>query len=382
MENNRKYVKVELTEYGYEIYAVNEGLTTKIAPKNKRIMKKVLDGHLSFRSGTNKIIYTDYDAIMEEYYQARENARLAEIKRVKKVNREKSKKIIAGILMVLTLTAGALGINSIMNSGEDIYLDDEPEITTEYKAPLTSGAYEESFGYQTGTSVPSTSQRPETSIVTPDYQGNIDEFGYEFSKPNDKEALMNSQRYMETFKKYEKMYGVDANLLCAIGAQESSGIHKSQSANGGYATGIMGIEYIWADADIFVYNFEKKAYETIKVDYSKIGDLDYNVKVGAAIFQSYFYNTLKNVEDIPETNYMVYTLQKYNFGPGNMWKLLNYGENWIENRGMINAGDKYYFEHVLSRFDNGTVISVRLPDGSYYNTELTNLSLEKQHSRN
>ena len=188
---------------------------------------------------------------------------------------------------------------------------------------------------------------------------------------------------MEIYQKYEKMYGVDANLLCAIGAQESSGVHRSQSANGGHSKGIMGIENIWADASIRVFNFETNKYETITVDYSKVGELDYNIKIGAAIFQNYFYNTLKNAADIDvkETDYLPFTLQKYNMGLGNMWEVLSYEGNWMDNREKIGRGDKYYIEHVLSRLDNETVIKLRLTDGSYYSTKITNLSMVKHHSR-
>ena len=69
-------------------------------------------------------------------------------------------------------------------------------------------------------------------------------------------------------------------------------------------------------------------------------------------------------------------------GPGNMWKVLGYDGHWTDNRDMIDVGDMYYFEHVLSRFDNGTTIKLRLVDGSYYITEITNLLLEKHISRN
>ena len=158
-------------------------------------------------------------------------------------------------------------------------------------------------------------------------------------------------------------------------------MHHSESINGGYATGIMGIENIWDGADLRVFNFETNSYETIKIDYSKIGDLDYNIKIGAAIFQNYFYGTLNNVTSIPEEELLVYTLQKYNMGPGNMSKILKLGPNWMDNREVASGGDKLYFEHVLSRLDNDTTLKIKLTDGSYYEVSITNKALENNYSR-
>ena len=72
---------------------------------------------------------------------------------------------------------------------------------------------------------------------------------------------------------------------------------------------------------------------------------------------------------------LVFTLQKYNMGPGNMSKILKLGNNWIDNREMIKAGDNNYFEHVLTRLDNNTPIKVRLADGTYHTTNIVNKSL-------
>lgn len=345
--NNKKCIKVKRTDYGYEIYEVTGEEERRLNPKAKIIMHKILEDFLCHPIDKDTRVYYAYDLIMQEFKQA------WELSRPKKVNRNKSKQIIAGFLILITLTGTIIALANGKNQDETSSLNPDQAITVVTPKP--------SYGYS------------EETITH--------EFYYEFAKPNDREALINSQDYMKIYQKYEKMYGVDADLLCAIGAQESYGRHYSYSLNNGHATGIMGIENIWADANIKVFNFEKNAYETITVDYSKIGELEYNIKIGAAIFQNYFYNTLNNIDSIPDTNYMAYTLQKYNMGLGNMWKILSYGDNWMDNRGMIDAGDEYYIEHVLSRLDNGTVIKLRLPDGSYYNTKITNLSLEKHRSR-
>ena len=345
-----KYIKVEITDYGYEIYEVNGEIIRRFKPQYKIIMRKVLKEFDCLKQPDNTLIYYDYDLIMVKYQKEKQ------LSQPKKVNRKKSKQIIAGFLIVATILGG---IHTIKNITEE----ESPSMKTEQSQTNPTWTSNSNNQY--------------------DEQENINEFCYEFATPNDKEALINSQNYMEIYKKYEKMYGVDADLLCAIGAQESSGIHYGDSANNSPSKGIMGIEYIWADAKIRVFNFEKNQYETITVDYSRIGDLDYNIKIGAAIFQNYFYNTLKNADDIDvkETDYLPFTLQKYNMGLGNMWKVLSYEGNWMDNREKIKQGDKYYIEHVLSRFDNETVIKLRLTDGSYYSTKITNLSMVKHHSR-
>ena len=387
---NKKYIQLENTDYGYEIYIVNGNKTTKLRKQQKMIMYKTIRKFRCIKQDNN-LIYPNYHWIMLHFTKEKIKSK------PKKVNRQKSKQIISGVLIAATIITGTRLLDDRQKDVETPSITiEQPETTTpiifgndiiigepintaptppEYTAPTI---------HEFVTNQNDTNTMPEQSTEEQDIQPSleyINDFCYEFEKPNDKEALINAQNYMELFYKYEKIYGVDAKLLCAIGAQESSGIHYRESKNGGYATGIMGIEYVWANEKLRVFNFEANAYETIVVDYSRIGELEYNIKIGAAIFQNYFYHTLKNSDSVEETDYMVFTLQKYNMGPGNMNKILSCGGSWIDNRDMINAGDKYYFEHVLSRLDNDTIIKIRLIDGSYYNTKLTNTALEKHHSR-
>jgi len=203
--SNKKYIKVsrikiENNDYGYEIYAVNDGKIIRFKQQEKIIMQNVIKNFRCIKKDDNTLIYPNYNLIML-YFQKEKL-----ISKPKKVNRTKSRKIIAGILIGATIISGAYAIDKIV---------DEDKITIEQLLP---------FDFN-------------------NKQDNINEFCYEFEKPNEKEALHNSENYMKLYKKYEKMYGVDAQLLSAIGAQESSGIHYSHSINGGYATGIMGIEY-------------------------------------------------------------------------------------------------------------------------------------------
>lgn len=386
----KRYLILKFTDYGYEIYAITGTKKIKLNKKDKMIMYPLLSNYEYIIKNENTYIFPDYRLITLNFTKEKLKSK------PKKVNRNKSKKIIAGILIILTLISGAMAnkdievlendtLITIEKLLEDIYTE-ENQITyndtaifgeTDSTEPTISFVAEQ----EDEIIIPETTPSFEYEEVESETIEQINEFNYEYENPNDKEALINAQEYMEVFYKYEKIYGVDAKLLCAIGAQESSGVHHKESKNGGYATGIMGIEYIWDGGEIRVFNFEKNCYETIIVDYSRIGELDYNVKIGAAIFQNYFYNTLKKSDTIDENEYLPFTLQKYNMGPGNMNKVLSCNGNWIDNRDMINAGDKHYFEHVLSRLDNGTIIRIRLSDGSYCETKLINTALEKQYTR-
>lgn len=362
MTKDKSYIKLVRTEQGYEIYAINKGQKTKLSKQQKIIMTRVLKKFTPIKKD-NTYIYPNYKLITLNFLKEKL------LSKHKKVNRNKSKNILPGIAFVasavLTLSLFIAKFSQRNKEPQKESSKDPFSIVEVLEEPIPS------------TTIPIETTIPEVIEFAPD----ILKFEYDFETPSDKQAYDNSSTYMDTYLKYEKIYGVDARILCAIGAQESSGIHHEESINGGYAIGVMGIENIWADSDLRVFNFETNSYETIKVDYSKMGDLDYNIKIGAAIFQNYFYGTKRNVTSIPEEEFLAYTLQKYNMGPGNMTKVLKLGPNWMDNREVVNGGDKLYVEHVLSRLDNDTTIKVRLTDGSYYETTITNKALENNYSR-
>lgn len=374
---NKKFIKVECTDYGYDIYAINGNKVVKLGKRQKVMMHRIVRKFRCVKLDNNTFIYPNYNLITLTFM--REKLR----SNPPKVNRRKSIQIISSVLVVPAMLAVlAEGVKD-MNK-DSINLD----VPTTPSSDIIDENYDTNRGDQfvAGDQIFIDNITPDNDIIpepteSPVEMDNINQFYYEFAKPNDKAALNNAQNYMDVFLKYEKMYGVDAKLLCAIGAQESSGVHHEKSINGGYATGLMGIENIWANADLRVFNFETNSYETIKVDYSKIGQLDYNIKIGAAIFQNYFYSTIRNASDsISDSDYLAFTLQKYNMGPGNMGKVLKCGNNWIDNRDVVKGGDKYYFEHVLSRLDNDTVINIRLSNGEFHSTEVANTAF-MQHYR-
>jgi len=400
---SKRYIELKFNNNNdYNIYVVNENKRIKLSNSNMLIMSKIIRKYPHKRINENTIIYPDLMPIMIKFYREQSKHKK------QKVNRNKSKKLLPGVVLTLSLYA----ISKLISNDIDIIPEDNtPKLETELESnninqnessntnqlpikdetikitieeTIETPEYSEQLEIETN-NTPSNEiiNEKEQELLNYTEQTNSNEnyFYYEFDTPSDKAALNNSTNYMETFKKYERIYGVDANLLCAIGAQESAGIHKNYSQNG-HATGLMQIENIWAGATIKAFNFDTNSYETIIVDYSRIGELDYNVKIGAAIFQLNYYETLNRFTNITDkSEQIIFSLQKYNMGPGNMRKVLSFGENWMDNRGMISAGDRYYFEHVLSRLDNYTDITVRLDDGSYQTTTLVNNSLEKHHSK-
>lgn len=405
---SKSYIELKLKDKNdYNIYVINGDKRIKLSNSNMLIMSKIIRKYPHKRINDNTIIYPDLMPIMISFYREKSK------QKKKKVNRKKSKKLLPRVILTLSLYAVIkLVSNDINISPEDDITKLETELeSNDYKIEnsqnnesintnqihlkdssikvtieetITNPEYIEPIETETNINQTiETVNEPSQELVNYTEESNYTEncFYYDFDTPGDKTALNNSSNYMETFKKYERIYGVDAKLLCAIGAQESSGIHREYTQNG-YATGLMGIENIWDGGTIKAFNFDTNSYETITVDYSRIGELDYNVKIGAAIFQNNFYETLNRFTNITDkSEQIIFSLQKYNMGPGNMKKVLSFGENWMDNRGMISAGDRYYFEHVLSRLDNYTDITVRLDDGSYQTTTLVNNSLEKHHSR-
>lgn len=192
------------------------------------------------------------------------------------------------------------------------------------------------------------------------------EFVFEYQDRSDDERVSNAKRHMEVFQIIGARYGIDPNLLVAIMAQESAGIHHDYSQNG-YAIGGMQIENFWFNKKLTAYNFEIQAEETIVVSEEKLKDFWYNVQVACMILQ----NSLEYSNyDIPKA------IQTYNYGVSNMEYL---GDDWIDNRNLINNGDFQYVEHVLSFLPNETTLTMLKPDGSSCSSTINNTISNSHH---
>ena len=105
-KRSRNYFKLVYTEYGYEIYAVENGKSTKLGKKAKIILYEVLRKFSYIKKSENTYIFTKYKLISLYYARALLN------KKFKKVNRGRSKRVIAGFLACVTMLGAAIGIKS------------------------------------------------------------------------------------------------------------------------------------------------------------------------------------------------------------------------------------------------------------------------------
>lgn len=205
-------------------------------------------------------------------------------------------------------------------------------------------------------------------------------FHFEYEERVNKENLRNAKRYEDIFIKYGNRYGVDPNLLMAMAAQENCGKHY-ENLNGKYATGIMQIERsAHLGSTLKAYNFETGKMESVKVTKEAIEDLETNIQIGTIILRN----------NIEANNYnIVLALQSYNFGPGNMAKVINKcceNENltksdvknnytnpeWLNYRNVIHVGDSKYIEHVLSFVPSNTVLTIKDRDGNDHSLRIIN----------
>lgn len=328
--------------------------------------------------------------------------------KAKKCNRNKSKFIARNILRLSILAgAGFLGVNGLetvrnvfagdgLESQYDNGSKDADNKDNGNEDNFSEQDYYEDYAYDDNNNIQAQDDSSDNVELGYEYEYEYSnnneeqvrnlEFNYEFENISDKEALDNAYKYYDYFEIYGSMYGVDPKLLAAIGAQEESGQHFEYSRNGA-AKGLMGIENVWSDHDIKAYNYETGEMEKIIVDYDRVGDdVAYNIKVGAMIFQKNFSTAAKNRGNLFDENELLpYSVQKYNYGQTGASSLLKNGNDWKDNREYVSFGDRYYYEHVLSRLDNGEELVLKAydPDNDKvieYHTVINNYALNKGRS--
>lgn len=331
--------------------------------KNKITNICFLGEDLSFMIGNIRIILKDRDNFIDEehfdfVFEKIKNNRYKVVKQVVKA-------------VMVTALAGAISFTSLLTinaySSKEHVQDIEKEVTTTYYTDLdlenekvndlslletddviTNTTYEE---VPTEESKNDDTQSKENLAVTESLN---------LGSMNDSDKLLFvKENYGDIIEKYSKMYGLDADLICAIATQER-GVHSKEVDEGG-AIGLMQVQVaVWNGAKVRAFNYETGEYETINVTLDNLKDVDFNIKTGCAIFQNYLKQMNGNV---------VAATQTYNMGPGTMKKILsNYSSSsgktideilndtndlsWMDYRNSSYAGDPDYIEHVFRYYAN------------------------------
>ena len=366
MSNNQKnnYIILKYNNNGYNIIIHSDNQTKKLKPSKAKIMRKVLYKYKPYQINEDTYLYHKAYSILLSYEKEL-------IKNKLKVNRQKSANIALSIVLTASLVAGGYSIYDYVtkNSDNNQTSEDENNDLSENLKELIQKLIEKSEINDNLEEVTQIKKAPiKEENIEIDADEYIDAYYYD-ENPGDKEALIQCDKYDDLFLKYERRYGIDAELLKAISAQESSG--KQENTNG-RAFGLAGIEDTRAGDIIYAYNFETGQKETITVDFERAKtDIDYNVAIRAANLNEFF-DVVYNSNLIPKEEILFYTLQRDNMGPKTMQDILKTGEYWIDARKKVPKGDPNYYENVLSRLKNDTVITLRKRDGSYFCTTVTN----------
>lgn len=194
--------------------------------------------------------------------------------------------------------------------------------------------------------------------------------------------------YGDEVNKYAKMYGLDPELVLAIGTLER-GVHSTEVDYDG-GLGLFQIQvagpWSWVGETVRAYNFETHKYDKFVIDEESVRDISNNIQVGCMILQSELVSANYNVAE---------AVTAYNYGRTNMDKVLRicssntgipFGELrqlgntscWLGYRDCISGGDPTYLEDVFKYIEPNTILSFTKPDGevvkiAYMNTALENV---------
>lgn len=181
------------------------------------------------------------------------------------------------------------------------------------------------------------------------------------------------ENYGSIIQKYCNMYLLDPEIIISMAAQER-GVHSSRMDKEG-AMGLMQIQVSTAyTAKLSVHNYETNKNDVFapseNYKYSdfmnKLGDVDYNIKFGCAVFKYHMNKCNNNV---------IAALQSYNMGEETMNNILKrYSSatgrsvsqilNDSSDLGWLNytngyPGDSKYVNHVL-RYYNGNPVDLSI----------------------
>ena len=194
--------------------------------------------------------------------------------------------------------------------------------------------------------------------------------------------------YGDEVRKYAKMYGLDPELVMAIGTLER-GVHSTEvDYNGGL--GLFQIQvagpWSWIGEKVRAYNILSGEYDEIIIDEDNVRDISNNIQVGCMILQN----------ELVSANYNVaIAVTAYNYGSVNMNTVLRVCSTntgipmselkqlantscWLDYRDCISGGDSTYLEDVFKYVEPNTILSFTKSNGeevriAYMNTELENI---------
>lgn len=319
---------------------------------------------------------------LSKYYEE-EKKKTFKPKKVKRHNKYVGKQIIAGAL-VLTVLGVVIG-KEISDKAKKT--DDLPQETTiVYETELPTETTHEIGNYEA--IIEDTNSLKDVNSIDVKVDTNdsneIDVY-IDFEDTSDTAKAKKTRAYYgDLLKKYSEMYGIDTKIITAIATQER-GVHSEKKDPGG-ATGLMQLQNsVWIGEKITAYNYKTNKRETLLVEKDMLSDLTYNIKIGCMYFQ--------NCMDYMNNNVLA-AIQCYNYGYGNMKKVLNQYSSqtgktreeiltdvsdcgWLDCRYVVSAkiGDSGYVEHVLRWIGPNIDVNNLEIDGNLINL---NISSENQ----
>lgn len=314
----------------------------------KRLFRYLVEKNSAYEEITVEGVRTiRFNNIKEEIIATLKNNKKNCAKKVKRINKYAGPIIAAGSLLSILLILNSMGLLDFKNKYNEVEKD----------------------VYSTVKSSSNLNSDLEQNIIVPD---KIFEFSYEDRSDSDRANLARSL-YTDVVDKYSQMYGLPSQLMLAIGTQER-GTHSTEvSPGGGFGLFQIQVEngWNWVGKEVRAYNFETNSYETITVcqqdngtiDVNMLADLEYNTKV-ACMIMSY---------DLAYCNYdLIAAIQTYNSGTGVMSLKNEYGDDWVNYRGVL-PGDPEYLEHVLSYIpEDDSLLEYSDSSGKEYTVDINN----------
>lgn len=356
---------------------------------NKEV-SKLLDLFKDYKKDINHIFYSgnninfslqDMEVSVSDIHKLKTDSRFSFIFEVIKEKKYKPVRTALKIASIIGLVAaisatGIVSVKAINNT--DFNNADSTSVSIEYEddsvvEPIVNQEYViENEGKETKDEEEKVSSSLESNELEDKENDSIsptieEELNVGALSSSEKLKYVN-ENYFDIIEKYCSMYNLDSNLIAAIATQER-GSHSDKVDDGG-AIGLMQIQVsVWNDKDINVYNYETNSEEKIHITLDKLKDVDFNIKVGCAIFQNYLNQMNGNV---------IAAIQSYNMGPGSVKKIIStyasatgktYDEvlnnfediKWLDYRNSSYPGDPDYVENVSRYYssDDATKINVR-----------------------